>query len=141
MLIYEQVRYMKTKGPSVKVMYWSAENPEHGIWPNLLSIPTPDQQLDPGKDFDGKDAPHWLLGETVRFVGKVMMDKDDTPALNALHPLEHIPPEQKAKYDYYLLLVNPKGTRSKIRFFHRHAVTSFGCQNLSRGVWQNHSGT
>ena len=98
MLISGQVRYTKTKGPSVKVKYWAAENPEHGTWPDLS---------DPSNlEVGGKDLPHSLLGETVRFCGKVIMDKDKRPALDALRPLEHIPPEQKAKYDFYLLLVN-----------------------------------
>ena len=83
---------MKTKGPSIKVKYWSAENPEHGTWPNLSDPSTLDEHQDPGKDVGGKDPPHSLLGETVRFFGKVIMDK--RPALDALYPLEHIPPEQ-----------------------------------------------
>ena len=107
---------MKTRGPSVKVKYWSAENPDHGTWPNLPGTPTLDDLQDPGNDVGGKDAPHRLLGETVRFVGKVIMDKDKTPGLTALYPLDHIPPEKKAKYDYYLLLVNDKGRCSKLTF-------------------------
>ena len=127
-----QVRYTKNRGHSVTVKHWSEAYPEHGKWP------LPSQQNQNYQE--EKCGPHLLLGEYVRFVDKVKLDKDKQPSLMALQQLEHIPKDMKAKYDYYLLLVSKNYAFLHHYLVPRRAAMNPGYQNLSRRVWCGLSG-
>ena len=79
-MIFVEVRYMKTKGPSVKVRIWPGENPENATNAVLQGIAGP------------------LLGETLRFFGTISIGQDNRPTLD-VRRLRHIHPEEKEEYD------------------------------------------